>query len=121
MASVLSVIAHGVSAQTPLTEWPSEAAKPCQYFVDGVERLEWETRKDKENRFFFFWNMQNNDGQAGQCNPMKGFDDSCARVSWVARVKTKRELTGWVYPDTVQAVYHFHGGIAPEDFCHGAG
>lgn len=116
MASVLSVIAHGVNAQTPLTEWPGEAAKPCQYFIDGVERLEWETRKDKENRFFFFWNMQNQEGQTGQCNPLKGYPDSCARVSWVARVNTKRE-NWWNLPDRAQAVYHFEGGVSPSDFC----
>lgn len=121
MASVLSVIAHGVSAQTPLTEWIPQSliAKPCRYFVDGAERLEWETRKDRENRFRFVWLMRNKEGQTGQCNPLKGFDNTCERVTWIARVNTKRELTGWTFPDRAQAVYIFEDGIEPSDFCLG--
>lgn len=39
----------------------------------------------------------------------------------IARVMSKRELTGWTFPDRAQAVYIFEGGVTPEDFCYGAG
>lgn len=106
----------GVNAQTPLTEFPAVVV-PCQYLVDGVERLEWEERHLLETRTHFFMTMRNQPGQIGQCNKEWGQPDSCARVSWIARVLIPRPIIGWGVPDRTQAIYHFQGGIKPDDFC----
>lgn len=120
MASVLSVIAHGVSAQTPIDKIPKGLA-PCEFYGEWKEKLEWSERQHKENRIQFFWVRQNKEGQTGLCNQLKGNPDSCERVSWVARINSKRPdvYGGWTFPDRAQAVYHFEGGVTPGDFCLG--